>query len=166
MSGQEKSAFSVRTAELAVAAAAFVLGAVVVWDSHRIGIRWAEEGPEAGYFPFYVGVLICAGSFVIALRSLRDSGAATRSFVGRGQLGSIAAVLIPTALFVVAIDLIGIYVSAILYIGLFMKLLGKYAWWRAAAVGFIVSAIAYLLFEVWFHVPLPKGPLENLLGLA
>jgi putative tricarboxylic transport membrane protein len=38
-------------------------------------------------------------------------------------------------------------------------------WAKTAAVALGVSVVFFLLFEVWFKVPLPKGPLESWLGL-
>jgi len=78
----------------------------------------------------------------------------------------VLAVLVPTAVFAGLVTWIGIYLSAILYIGFFMRGLGKYEWWKVLAVSAGTATVFYLVFEKWFKVPLPKGPLENLLGLG
>ena len=160
-----RPAFRTRTAELAVAGLFFLVGAIIIFDSVRLGARWAADGPQPGYFPFYLGVIICLSSLINAIGSLALRGPRNRPFVEVGQLRLVLSVLIPSAVFVGLVSWIGIYVSAILYIALFMRWLGKYAWWKLCAVAFGVSITFYLIFEMWFKVPLPKGPLETLLGL-
>jgi putative tricarboxylic transport membrane protein len=161
----ERSAFSIRTAELAVAGFFFLLGAIVIFDSVRLGAKWAADGPQTGYFPFYLGCLICAASAINFLVALRAHASRNSSFVRRGQLKLVLSVLIPSAIFTGMIGWLGIYVSAALYVSFFMRWLGRYAWWKLAAVAFGNSAFFYVIFEVWFKIPLVKGPIEALLGL-
>jgi len=161
-----RAAFGRKSAELAVAAFFFLIGAIVIYDSVRLGVGWQEvHGPRPGYFPFIIGLIICVSSLVNVVQALRIGGDADKTFVEVGQLKLVLAVLVPTALFALLVTWIGIYVSAILFIGFFMRWLGKYPWWKVVAVGFGTSVVLYLVFEKWFKVPLPKGPLENLLGL-
>lgn len=161
----ERPAFHTKTAELAVAGFMFLLGAIVIFDSVRLGASWAEDGPQPGYFPFYLGCLVCAASAINGLQSLRLKGESNGVFVGREQLKLVLSVLIPSAVFAALIGWLGIYVSAILYVGFFMRWLGRYDWWKLAAVALGNSTFFFLIFEVWFKLPLPKGPLEALLGL-
>jgi hypothetical protein len=165
--GQEgRAALRYRSAELAVAGFFFALGAVVIYDSVRLGTGWADDGPRPGYFPFYVGLIICVSALVNAVRALLVPAAKNKTFVETGQLKMVLAVLVPTALYVLAVTWIGIYVSSIAFIAFFMRWLGKYAWWKAAAVGIGAAVVFFVIFEKWFQIPLPKGPLESLLGLG
>uniref|UniRef100_UPI002FC781FF tripartite tricarboxylate transporter TctB family protein n=1 Tax=Bosea sp. (in: a-proteobacteria) TaxID=1871050 RepID=UPI002FC781FF len=75
-----------------------------------------------------------------------------------------AAIFIPAVIFVLATNYIGIYVSATIYIGAFMVFFGKFPVWKALAVSLSLAIVNFLMFEVWFLVPLPKGPLEAALG--
>jgi len=157
--------FRQKSAEIAVAAVFFLLGAIVVYDSARLGARWAEDGPQPGYFPFYIGLIVClsaAVNLVLALLNRRDRD---RIFVEAGQLKLVLAVLVPSALYVALIGWTGIYLASALFIAFFMRWLGKYPWWKVAAVSIGNSVVFFVIFEVWFKVPLPKGPLETLLGL-
>ena len=165
--GQQEGrvAFRQRSAEIAVAAFFFALGAVVMVDSVRLGARWAEDGPQAGYFPFAIGLLICIASLVNLVAVFAWAREAERPFVEVEQLRMVMAVLVPTAVYVGLIGWLGIYVASILYIAFFMRWLGKYAWWKLAAVSIGNSVVFFLIFEVWFKIPLPKGPLEALLRL-
>ena len=158
-----RPAATVRTMELVVAALLFLFGAVVIYDSIRLGARWGEDGPQAGYFPFYIGLLICVATGVIAFRALGDRS--RKSFVSRTSLILVMKMFVPSILYVVAIRFIGIYVASTVFIVFFMIWLGKYSWTRALPVGIGTSVVFFVLFEVWFKVPLPKGPLEALLGL-
>jgi len=165
--GQEgRAAIRTRGAEIAVAAFFFALGAIVVYDSLRLGVGWADDGPRAGYFPFYVGLIICVAAAVNALRALLVPAAKNKTFVEVGQLKMVLAVLLPTAIYVFTVTWIGIYVSSVVFIGFFMRWLGKYVWWKVAVVSTATVVVFFLIFEKWFQVPLPKGPLESLLGLA
>jgi hypothetical protein len=166
--GQEvRAAFRRKSAELAVAALFFVLGAIVITDSVRLGFGWQEvHGPRPGYFPFYIGLILCVAALVNAGRALRVRSADDKAFVEVGQLKLVSSVLVPTMLYAVLVTWIGIYVSSVLFIAFFMRWLGKYAWWKVAGVSLGTAVVIYLVFEKWFKVPLPKGPLENLLGLG
>ena len=150
--------------DLAVAVVIFLIGALVVWGSYQLGSSWASDGPQAGYFPFYIGMLICISSAVVGIQSLVRRRRDAQVFVQRDQLKQIMVILLPSTVYVLGIQYIGIYVSSAVFIALFMKLVGRYSWLRGIAVGVGVSVISFLLFEVWFTIPLPKGPLENLLG--
>jgi len=161
-----RPAFRYKSAETAVAALFFLLGLLVMWDSARLGARWAEDGPQAGYFPFYIGLFICVASAVNFAGGLRLKGEANRTFVQTGQLTLVLAVLVPAAIYVALIGWLGIYITSAVFIAFFMRWLGKYAWWKVAVVSIGTSAVFYLVFEIWFLVPLPKGPLEEVLGLG
>ncbi|MBE0622503.1 MAG: tripartite tricarboxylate transporter TctB family protein [Burkholderiales bacterium] len=161
----QRAALSDKTAEMAVAGFTFALGAIAVYDSWRIGARWVGDGPQTGYFPFYVGLIICIASAVNFIQALLMSKEKNGVFVEVGQLKLVLSVLVPTSVYVVLVALFGIYVPSIVYIAFFMLWLGKYPWWKAALVSVGTSVFFYCVFEIWFKVPLPKGPVEALLGL-
>ena len=168
--GESRAAFRQKSAEIVTAALFLLAGAIVIYDSMRLGAKWAEDGPEAGYFPFYIGLILGISALLnlaAALLRKADSGA----FVEVGQLKMVLSVLVPSALYVLLIGGIGsipglgIYVASVLFVAFFMRWLGKYDWWKLAAVSIGNSVFFFVLFEVWFRIPLPKGPLEALLRL-
>jgi hypothetical protein len=166
-SGRRGGGLSTRSAEIAVALILFALGATVVYDSHRLGSSWGSDGPEAGYFPFYIGLIICISSGVNFARAAFGAGARSRKvFVEWQPLRQVAAVLLPAALYILGIQLIGMYVASAVYIAIFMVWLGKYSWLKSVLLGFAVSAVAFLTFEVWFKVPLYKGAFDPLAFLG
>jgi hypothetical protein len=165
--GEAPAGISTRTMEIIVAVFLFALGALVVYDSQRLGARWASDGPEAGYFPFYVGLIICISSVVILSQALFGRASRSRTiFVEWQPLRQVLAMLVPALLFAAAIQLIGLYVAAVLYIAGFMMWLGRYSWVRSIVVGLFVSAAAFMTFEVWFQVPLYKGAFNPLAFLG
>ena len=157
---------SYRTMELAVAAAAFIFGAVVVADSVRLGAGWSDDGPQAGYFPFYIGLIICACSAWIFFSTWRKAGAGREPFLLRGQLRQIMTLLAPAIVYVIAIEFTGIYVASLVFLAYFMARHGGHRWWVTALVAVGLPVALFVMFEVWFKTPLPKGPLEALLGFA
>ena len=158
-----RPAVMTRTMEIIVAAVLLSFGAVVAFDSFRLGARWSEEGPQSGYFPFYIGLIICIASLVTLLQAVLGGAAGgNKVFVEREQFKLVLAVLVPAALYVLGIQLIGIYVASAVYIAVFMVWLGKYAWLKSVVLGLAVSASLFVLFEVWFQVPLPKGAFNPL----
>lgn len=159
---ESERGISTRTVEMVVAVLVFALGAVVVFDSVRLGWRWAADGPESGYFPFYIGSIICLCAAMVFLHAVVGKHAAPRVFVSWTALQRVMQVLGPAAVFVLAIQVFGIYLAGAAYIGFFMRWLGRYSIPLAAAMGVGVMTFFFLMFEVWFKVPLYKGLLDPL----
>jgi uncharacterized membrane protein (DUF485 family) len=140
-----------------------ILALIGIYGSIKVGIGWGAEGPRAGFFPFYVSLAVlisCAVNLTKTLLSPDDGSL----FAEWGQIRQVLAVVVPTAIYVAAIPFLGIYVASALLIIAFMKWLGNYNWLNSIVVGVVVPILTFLMFEIWFLVPLPKGPLENLLG--
>jgi putative tricarboxylic transport membrane protein len=152
-----------RGVEIGVAVAMAILALIGIYGSIKVGIGWGAEGPRAGFFPFYVSLAVlisCAVNLAKVVASADDG----QLFAEWGQIRQVLAVVVPTAIYVAAIPFLGIYVASALLIIAFMKWLGNYHWLMSIAVGVVVPILTFLMFEVWFLVPLPKGPLENFLG--
>jgi hypothetical protein len=150
------------TVDAIVAVVIFVIGVVVVVEARRLGAGWTDDGPGSGYFPFYIGLIVCVAALGIFYQAVFAKSRDTDAFVDREQLGRVLSVLLPAIAFVLAIVFVGIYVAAAIYITLFMIVLGKYPWAKSLFLGLIVSAFFFVMFEVWFKVPLYKGSLEPL----
>lgn len=153
-----------KTLEMAMALLIGAFGLVVIFGSVKAGINWGAEGPRAGFFPFYVGVAIVAASVINFWHARRDEDGG-RLFAEWGQLRQVMSVVVPTAIYVGSMPFIGLYVSSTVFIAWFMRWLGGYRWLTVAAVAIGMPVVTYLVFERWFLVPLPKGPLEEWLGL-
>lgn len=153
-----------RWTELGVGIFCILLGAITIIGSLKVGIGWGAEGPKSGFFPFYIGVIIVLASIVNCIQLLAepDDG---RLFSEWGQLRQVLCVLVPTTIYALSIPYLGIYLASVILIALFMRWLGKYPWSTTAAVALGTPFAIYMFFEKWFLIPLPKGPLEDLLGL-
>jgi putative tricarboxylic transport membrane protein len=153
-----------RWPETIVALLLLAASLLIITDSIRVGIGWADDGPRAGYFPFYIGLLLAASSGWILIGELRR-WAQVEEFAQRSQLARVVAVFVPSVIYVLLIWAIGLYVSSAILIGYFMRRYGKYGWGPVAGVSIGVPLVFFLVFERWFLVPLPKGPLERLFGM-
>jgi putative tricarboxylic transport membrane protein len=151
-----------RAADLATAAVLTLLGGVVVLDAMRIGIGWGSDGPRSGFFPFWLGVILIAASVTIGLQAWRRSTA--RPFVTREQLDPVLKVLWPATAMIVLIKPLGLYVAAMLYVGFYMRWVGRHGWFALILCAVGVPLLTFVVFEMWFLVPMPKGPLEAWLG--
>ena len=164
-SSESRGDLSTRWVELVVALLIIAGGAVVIVDSVRVGIAWAEDGPKAGYFPFFIGCILALSGAWIAGRTLVSwRRLAGKTFVTGSELRPVLAMLLPTIAYVVLIYLTGIYVASAIYIAGFMLWQGKFGWLPTIATSIGVPVALFLLFEVWFLIALPKGPVEHLFG--
>jgi putative tricarboxylic transport membrane protein len=152
-----------RTVEAGVAVFIGVLGVITMAGSLKVGIGWAAEGPQSGFFPFWVGAIVLLASAVNFMRALAISPA--RLFAEWEQIRQVRKVVIPLAIYVAAVPFLGIYISSALLIAGFMRWLGRYGWLLTLTIGIALPILIYVTFEKWFLVPLPKGPLEDWLGL-
>lgn len=161
----ERPLFSYRTLDIAVTVFFLIVCSIVITDSLRLGAGWLpNEGPAPGYFPFYIASVMAVATAVNLARALPRTSASEETVVTVPGITRMSAIFVPALAFVFATHFIGIYVSAALYIAIFMVAFGKFALWRAAAVSLGISIVSFMMFEVWFLVPLPKGPLEAALG--
>jgi len=158
----QESAISVRVMDIITALLFVAVGLVVMIGSLKLGASWGADGPEAGYFPFYISLIILLSSTVTLYQAaIVNKKKKTESFVDSEPLKQVMAVLLPAIVFVLGVQLIGIYVASAIYIAIFMVWLGKYPIWKAVVVSVGVSAALYLMFEYWFQVPLPHGSWFN-----
>ena len=159
---------SVRAWAILVAALFLAFGVLVVWDSRRLGAQWGSDGPQAGYFPFYIGCFIVVSAMAILYSTLTSGSEGRKPFVHWRELRMILVVLVPSVVYVFLIAnpllSLGIYVSSAIFIAFFMRHLASYSWPKVVAVSVGTMLVFFVMFEIWFKVPLPKGVLETALG--
>ena len=153
------------TVEIGTSLVLALIGAAAIWDSSRIGAGWGSDGPQSGYFPFWIGVVLMGASLanlvVIARQSVQ---AAAEMFVTWPQLKLVGSVFIPAVVYVAAIHPLGIYLASAALVAYFMTQLGEFTWRSALPAGAATAVVAFVTFEIWFLVGLPKGPVEDFLG--
>mgnify|MGYP003393254231 CR=1 FL=1 len=165
MSGDGKTADqgpAHRNIELAVAGAMGLFGILVVYGALQAGIGWGFEGPRAGFFPFIMGVILLGATAV----NIWNGSQVSRSkiFAEWGQLKRVWAVTWPIAVYIALVPYIGIYFASMLLIAFFMMRISDYGPVRTAMIAISVPLITFVVFERWFLVALPKGPIEEMLG--
>jgi hypothetical protein len=73
-------------------------------------------------------------------------------------------VVVPAAVYVAIVPWIGMYIASIFLIAVFMRWIGRYGWPMVFGISIPVMLATFIIFERWFLVPLPKGPIEEWLG--
>ena len=155
---------SVRVVDVVVSLLLLVLAITLGFDNWRTGAGWESTGPQPGYFPFYLSIILGGASVYGLVAAFLSRTEATESFVTQAQLRRVFAVFIPTVLFVLTTQFLGIYVASFLLISGFMHLVGKIAWWKSLLTAFVFTAAMFVTFDVAFDVIMPKGPLEAAFG--
>jgi putative tricarboxylic transport membrane protein len=151
-----------RAADLTTVVILIAGGLLVMWDSLRIGIGWGTDGPKSGFFPFWLGLILIWACLVIAAKAYRRAD--RTPFVRREALAPVLKVLLPAAAFVLSTHWVGLYVATALYLGFYMRWIGRHSWASVVVVSATVPVVTFCVFEIWFLVPMPKGPLETYLG--
>lgn len=151
-----------RAADIVTASGLLLLGGLVGADAIRLGIGWGTDGPKSGFFPFWLALILIVCCVVVVTQALRrESGPV---FVTLERLAPVLKVLWPATALVALSHVLGLYVSAALYLGFYMRWVGGHGWRAVFALSLVVPLAAFLIFELWFLVPMPKGPLESWLG--
>ena len=151
-----------RTADAITAAVLLVLGGVVLLDAIRLGFGWGTDGPQSGFFPFWMAVLLLLSSAAILARTLRR--ARGPRFVAREQVRSVLTVLLPAVGMVLLTQTLGLYVASAIYLAFYMRWVGRHSWATVGTLAIGVPIVTFIIFEQWFLVPMPKGPLEMYWG--
>lgn len=157
---------SVRTMEAVTATVLMAAGGIAIMDSLRIGAGWGADGPQSGYFPFWLGLILVGASLGNLVAALKPRGKAKPGalFASWGQLRMVAQVFVPTAIYVAVIPFTGIYLASAILIAFFMIRFGEFRWITSVPAGVAAALTAFVVFEIWFLVALPKGPVETFLG--
>ena len=153
-----------RVADVTVSLLLLVLAATLGFDNWRTGIAWDSTGPEAGYFPFYLSVILGGASLYGLVTTFLTRKEASETFVTRAQLRRVMAVFVPTLLFCLATQFLGLYVASFFLIVAFMRLVGRIALWKSLLTAFLFTTIMFVTFDIAFDVIMPKGPLEAAFG--
>jgi hypothetical protein len=153
---------SLRVVDIVTASLLLALGGLVIRDAIHMGIGWGSDGPESGFVPFWLAVVLVVCCAAIVVRTIRR--ASTARFATREQLACVLKVLLPAVAMILATPLLGLYVSGALYTAFYMRWGGRHSWAFSAGLPLALMVLAFMVFERWFLVPLPKGPLEAWLG--
>jgi putative tricarboxylic transport membrane protein len=154
----------VRVVDITVSLLLIALAATLGYDNWRTGISWDSTGPQAGYFPFYLAVILAGASLYGLIAALLSRKETAETFVTRAQLRRVMAVFVPTLLFCLVTQFLGLYVASFLLIAGFMRMVGRIALWKSLLTAFVFTAAMFVTFDIAFDVIMPKGPLEAAFG--
>ena len=155
---------STRSVDIAVSVLLLAFAALMAYDNWRTGMGWAADGPKAGYFPFYLSIVLGAASVYGLVLALRSRGGGDEVFVTRDQLRRVTQVFVPTLVFCLCTQWLGLYVASFLLVACFMRIVGRIALWKSLLTSFVFAVVMFVTFDVAFDVIMPKGPLEALFG--
>jgi hypothetical protein len=153
-----------RPVEIATLVLVLAFALLMAWDNWRTGIRWESTGPQAGYFPFYVSMIMAGACLWGLVGEAMKMKSRSPAFVRRNQLRRVMQVFIPTLLYIPAVQFLGIYVSSFILVAGFMRFVGRIKWWVCLLTAFVFAASMFVVFDVAFDVIMPKGPVERMLG--
>lgn len=158
-----------RWVEIGLALFTAALGGLVMVGAVDIGIGWGDTGPEAGYFPFYIGLLMSAASLGNLILGLLRTPAMSAAFVGHQAFRQVLAVFLPIVLYVIAMPFAGIYLASAVFIAWFMwrdrQRSKPYGMALTATISCGAALASYLIFALWFKVPLDSGVLGDLAAI-
>jgi hypothetical protein len=161
----EEAGPSHRWVEVGVALLTLAFGILILVGSLQVGVGWGIDGPQAGFFPFYISLFIIVASIINLVQVTNSASAKDGVFSTWEQLMRVLSVVVPTTVYVALIPILGIYVSSGLLIVVFMMWLGNYNIWMTVPIAVGIPVVTYIVFERYFQIALPKGPIEAWLGL-
>jgi putative tricarboxylic transport membrane protein len=153
-----------RAVDVVVSLLLLALACVLGYDNWRTGAGWDSTGPEPGYFPFYLCVILAGASLYGLVAAFLSRAEAAETFVTRAQLRRVMAVFVPTFLFCLVTQFLGLYVASFVLIAGFMRVVGKIALWKSLLTALVFTALMFVTFDIAFDVIMPKGPLEAAFG--
>lgn len=153
-----------RTVEVVVYLLLLGLSSLLGYDNWRSGAGWAKDGPQSGYLPFYLCVILAGASLYGLGVTLSRWSQGSGTFVTRDQLRRVMQVFVPTFVFCLMTQWLGLYVASFVLVAGFMRFVGRIAWWKSLLTSFLFAFSMFATFDVAFDVIMPKGPLEAAFG--
>jgi hypothetical protein len=166
MTSDDRPLISRLAMELAMAGLLLAIALFLLTGAMSHGVGWTRSGPEAGQVPLLVAVALALSSLAIAAEVLWKHRGAAQSFLRVGEGRRVASLFLPLLAFLATVYFLGLYVPTWIYIGAVMRWQGRYSSFLSLAVasGTIVAMV--LIFELWFQIPLLKGPIEAMFGIS
>lgn len=153
-----------RSAEIITSSFLLLLAVVVVYESFRLGFGWGLEGPQPGFFIFWLGLGLAFCSLTTIGHALFDGSVLGVQRFINGRMSEVLRVLLPMVGAVLLMEFFGFYVASAVYLAFFMRWVGSFSWAMVLLVAALFASSHYVVFEKIFLVPLPKGILEPYIG--
>jgi len=153
-----------RVVDAVVSLLLLALAALLAFDNWRTGSGWDSTGPQAGYFPFYLSIILGAACVYGLAKEYLARKQPSEVFVTREQFGRVLQVFFPTLAFCLATQWLGLYTASFLLVAGFMMYVGRIGAWKSLLTAALFVLAMFVTFDVAFDVIMPKGPLEALFG--
>ena len=153
-----------RVVDVVVSLLLLAFAALLAYDNWRTGRSWDATGPQAGYFPFYLSILLAGAAIYGLVKEILARKSEDEVFVTREQFRRVLQVFLPTLAFCLATEWLGLYVASFFLVAAFMMYVGKIAAWKSLLTAALFVVAMFVTFDVAFDVIMPKGPIEALIG--
>ena len=142
--------------EIAVAALLAALGGLIIYESVRLGPGWGEQGPQPGFFPFTLAILLAAAALGVLVKSVKAPD--TQPFFEvQQEVTDLLKVGIPIFVAIAILRWAGLYITSGLYVTFFMAWYGKFRWHEALAGGIALPVILWLVLRHGFNIAMPMS---------
>lgn len=154
---------TVRTAELLMAIATLVLSLGLMWNVYSDGltIGWVDgRGPGAGMWPFWLSAGMALAAVATLVRWFQGATPESRStdpYISRQTIVLVAVSALSLLGLLILMNIIGTYLALMIFMFLYVRILGKHGWGMTTAFVIGTPVFIYLLFEVALTKYLPKG---------
>jgi putative tricarboxylic transport membrane protein len=131
---------------------------LIIIQSYRLGLGTLHH-PGPGFLFFWVNIILGIMSVIVLVRAwVRKATEVPQPAIFHGQnLFKVVLVLLSLFLYVIFMETVGfIPLTALLFIFL-LGIIEKKRWFFTVFVSVVVTAISYLIFEVWLQCMLPRG---------
>ena len=117
--------------------------------------------PSAGFFPFMGGVILVSLSMMLMIRSgvrkEMEQGKIIKFFPQKDSLKRLVIMLFVLFMYSISLVYLGFLITTFLFMILLLKFLEPQRWTTTLMIALLTSISAYLLFEIFLKVQLPKG---------
>jgi putative tricarboxylic transport membrane protein len=147
-----------------VLSSAFLLifGLFLAFKSVQLSV-WSKFGPDEGFFPLAVAIIIIGLSLFLFIKALFTTGDQEKKKGSEGQGGKRITVFKITAYTVLMLvygllmEKVGFLITSVLFIFPIVKFVEAQSWKITFLVGLGSILISYILFVYFLGVPLPRG---------
>lgn len=133
-----------------------VLGCFVTYNAYMLGPGYGAQGPEPGFWPFWLAVMFMVGGIVAMVLTVRNPDE-NPFFEAKQEVIDLVSVGAPVLAVVLLNYWLGIFFSAMVYLGFFMWWYGKFTWYTSIASGIAFGIVLYFAIRVGFNLSMPMS---------
>jgi tripartite tricarboxylate transporter TctB family protein len=157
---------AVRTAELLMAVALALLSLAFMIKSAELAIGWVpSRGPGSGAWPFWLSAGMLAATLTTIVRwftRTTPESRSTETFMSKNAVSIVGTTVAALVALLLGTQYIGIYISLILFLVFFVRIMGRQSWPITIAIAVLTPVFIFCLFDWALTIPLPKGISEPL----